>query len=413
MRLEWTTGNRLEVLENGEQYYPRVFEAIAGARREVLLETFILFDDPVGRQLQQALIQAARNGADVQVLIDGWGSPDLGPDFVQPLTEAGVKLRVFEPAQRWFGTRINLFRRMHRKLVVVDGERAFVGGINYSVDHLAESGPQAKQDWAVQIEGPLVAQIQAFCRASVRTPQPARRAWLARWRARTAARQPAGDAVETQPGEAPRSASPGRAAFVTRDNARHREDIEHQYRVALRGARKRVIIANAYFFPGWRTLKAMRRAARRGVRVDLVLQGEPDMAIVQTAASLLYGHLARAGVHVHEYCARPLHGKVAVVDGRWATVGSSNLDPISLGLNLEANIVVRDEDFARALGDQLERLIRESCREVEIETPGRLGSAWIAVRSAVVFHLLRRFPAWARWLPRQSPKVAMLPPHGA
>jgi cardiolipin synthase len=405
MRLDWTSGNRLHLLENGEQYYPRVFEAIASARQEVLLETFILFDDKVGRQLHAALRQAAANGAEVHVLIDGWGSPDLGPDFLQPLIDAGVRLRVFEPAQRWFGARVNLFRRMHRKLVVVDGTRAFVGGINYSIDHLAEFGPQAKQDWAVEIEGPLVAQIHAFCSASVRTPQPARRAWLARWRARARARDTAA-AADTR-GAADALAQ---AAFVTRDNHRHREDIEHQYRVALRGARERVLIANAYFFPGWRMLKELRRAARRGVQVDLVLQGEPDMPIVQTAASLLYAHLVRAGVRVHEYCARPLHGKVAVVDGRWATVGSSNLDPISLGLNLEANVVVRDEAFAGVLAERLQRLIRDSCHEVRVETPGRFGSAWIALRSALIFHALRRFPAWTRRLPRQTPKVEWLLP---
>jgi cardiolipin synthase len=404
-RLEWTAGNRLRLLENGEAYYPRVFEVIAAARTEVLLETFILFDDPVGRGLRQALLQAAGNGAEVHVLIDGWGSPDLDEAFLGPLRAAGVRLRVFEPARRLFGTRLNLFRRMHRKLVVVDGERAFVGGINYSIDHLAEFGPQAKQDWAVEIEGPLVAQIEAFCRASVRTPQPPARAWVGRWRARLARR---GRLVDP-----PAADTPGRAAFVTRDNAHHREDIEHQYRLALRSARERVVIANAYFFPGYRLLKAMRRAARRGVHVDLILQGEPDMAIVRTAASLLYGHLVRAGVHVHEYCARPLHGKVAVVDGRWATVGSSNLDPISLGLNLEANVVVVDEAFASTLQAQLDRLIRDSCREVAVETPGWLGSAWIALRSAVIFHLLRRFPAWASGLPRQSPRVELLPPHGA
>lgn len=392
MRLEWTAGNRCELLVNGEAYYPRVFEAIANARREVLLETFILFDDKVGRGLQQALITAAQRGAEVHVLVDGWGSPDLPPDFIAPLQAAGVKLRAFEPVKRLFGTRINLFRRMHRKLLVVDGERAFVGGINYSIDHLAEYGPKAKQDYAVEIQGPLVAQIRAFCRASLDTPQPPRRIWHLRWPAR---RRPLPEAD-------------GTAAFVTRDNAEHPSDIEHQYRTALRRAKQRVIIANAYFFPGWRLLKDIRRAARRGVRVDLVLQGEPDMAFVQTAASLLYGHLIRAGVKVHEYCQRPLHGKVAVVDGEWATVGSSNLDPLSLGLNLEANVVLRDRAFARHLEEHLDGLIRESCREITMPPAGRLASAWVQVRSFVVFHVLRRFPAWMQWLPNHPPEVAAL-----
>lgn len=394
-RVQWLPGNRIELLVNGEAYYPSVFDAIARAEREVLLETFILFDDKVGRQLQAALIAAARRGAQVHVLVDGWGSADLPQDFTGPLIDAGVHLRAYEPAWRLLGARLNLLRRMHRKLVVVDGRVAFVGGINYSIDHLAEFGPQAKQDYAVRIEGPLVAQIHAFCRAALVAPQPPRERWWRRWR-RPAAPNPDGE----DPGAL--------AAFVTRDNHGHPSDIEHQYRIALRGARERVVIANAYFFPGWRLLRDLRRAARRGVRVDLILQGQPDMAIVQTAASLLYGHLLRAGVRVHEYCERPLHGKVAVVDDRWATVGSSNLDPTSLGLNLEANVFMRDGDFATRLRSHLDSLIADRCRQVRQDPPGRLRSAWIALRSAVVFHFLRGFPLWARKWPASAPRVAPL-----
>ena len=138
MNSHWVPGNQLTLLENGEGYYPRVFEAIAGAKKEVLLETFILFDDKVGRQLHEALLKAAQRGAQVHVLVDGWGSPDLPASFTQPLLEAGVHLRAFEPVQRVLGARVNLLRRMHHKIVVVDGTYAFVGGINYSLDHLAE-----------------------------------------------------------------------------------------------------------------------------------------------------------------------------------------------------------------------------------------------------------------------------------
>jgi cardiolipin synthase len=395
-RVAWVPGNRLELLENGEAFYPAVIEAIAAAGSEVLVETFILFDDKVGRALQAALIEAARRGAEVHVLVDGWGSPDLPASFTEPLAQAGVRLRAYEPVQRLFGARINLLRRMHRKLVVVDGRVAFVGGINYSIDHLAEYGPKAKQDYAVRIEGPLVEHVHAFCRASLEHPQPLRRRW---WR--RLAWQPQAQPTEGRGGGA-------LAAFVTRDNLGHRQDIERQYRIALRAARERIVIANAYFFPGWRLLRDLRRAARRGVQVDLILQGEPDMAWVQTAASLLYGHLSRAGVRVHEYRERPLHGKVAVVDGRWATVGSSNLDPTSLGLNLEANIFVRDEAFAGVLLQRLDALIADHCRLVAVEPPGRLRSAWIALRSAVVFHFLRRFPTWALRWPASKPRVAPL-----
>lgn len=403
MNSRWVPGNRITLLENGEGYYPRVFDAIAAAEKEVLLETFILFDDRVGRDLQQALLRAAARGAEVHVLVDGWGSPDLPPSFTQPLLDAGVRLRSFEPAQRLFGARVNMLRRMHRKLVVVDGRRAFVGGINYSIDHLADYGPLAKQDYAVEIEGPLVGQVQAFCRASLEAPQPARRSWLQRWRAGRDR-----DGAHGENGADAAAAHGGaRAAFVTRDNRAHRNDIERHYRAAVRSAHGRVLIANAYFFPGYRLLRDLRRAARRGVQVDLVLQGRPDMPWVQRASELLYGYLMRAGVRIHEYGERPLHAKVAAVDDRWATVGSSNLDPTSLGLNLEANVVVRDEAFARHLRERIEHLMQH-CEVVRLPTPGPLRSAWIALRSLVVFHAMRHFSSWARQSPDGAPRVVPL-----
>lgn len=396
MKPRWLGGNELSLHINGEGYYPRVFEVIAAARREVLLETFILFDDAVGRQLREALLQAARAGAQVHVLVDGWGSPDLGPQFLAPLIEAGVHVRAFDPARRVLGLRWHIFRRMHRKLVVVDGEIAFCGGINFSEDHMAETHPQGKQDYALEIRGPLVNEIREFCHASVGQPAPRRRRF---GRHRRSGHDHPQDAITT---------AGARTAFITRDNQQHRDDIERQYRLALRAARRRVIIANAYFFPGWRLLRELRRAARRGVQVDLLLQGQPDKAWVRAASQLLYEYLARAGVRIHEYMQRPLHGKVAVVDDYWATVGSSNLDPLSLGLNLEANVMVRDAAFACQLREHLDGLLRAHGRLVHLEPPRRLRSAWIAVRSAVIFHALRKFPVWASWLPPQHPQVAAL-----
>jgi cardiolipin synthase len=303
-----------------------------------------------------------------------------------------------------------MLRRMHHKLVVVDGRRAFVGGINYSIDHLADFGPLAKQDYAVEVEGPLVGQIRAFCRASLEVPQPTRRMWLQRWRT-SLARDVSHGANEEDDRDASGTSGGARAAFVTRDNHANRTDIERHYRAAIRNARQRVLIANAYFFPGYRLLRDLRAAARRGVQVDLILQGWPDLPWVQKASQLLYGYLVRAGVRVYEYGERPLHAKVAVVDDRWATVGSSNLDPTSLSLNLEANVVVRDKQFTSHLRERMEFLMQQRCERVQLPTPGPLRSAWIALRSVVVFHAMRHFAAWVRWSPEGAPpRVVPLQP---
>jgi cardiolipin synthase len=383
---DWTSGNRFALLENGEMFFPRVFEVIGQAREEVLIETFILFEDKVGHALHAVLLDVARRGVKVSVLVDGYGSIDLSRHFLDELTEAGVVFHLFDPRPKLFGMRTNVFRRMHRKLVVVDGETAFVGGLNFSADHLGDFGPRAKQDYAVEVHGPIVAQIHDFAR---RAAEPSRSKWQ-RLRRRPPVQQQAGDA---------------QALFVTRDNEHHHTDIEQQYRIAIRAARHEVVIANAYFFPGYRLLRDMRNAARRGVRVTLILQGQPDMPIVKVAAHMLHDYLLGAGVRIFEYCERPLHGKVAVADDEWATVGSSNLDPLSLSLNLEANVVIRDTAFNHHLRERLGMLMDCHCQEVTLAPADKKQRLWRTTMGFFVFHFLRRFPAWAGWLPAHTPKL--------
>src|SRR5690606_37361006 len=147
---------------------------------------------------------------------------------------------------------------------------------------------------------------------------------------------------------------------------------------------------------------SLRKAAKRGVEVSLILQGNPDMPFVQTAASMLYHPLLRSGVRIYEYCDRPLHAKVALVDDEWSTVGSSNLDPLSLSLNLEANLIIRDREFAGVLDRNLTRLMRESCREIQAQDL-KESDFWRRIRGYFLFHLLRRYPSWAGWLPAHTP----------
>ncbi|NCH02787.1 cardiolipin synthase ClsB [Cronobacter malonaticus] len=392
MKTTWRDGNHIELLENGDEFYPAVFDAIDKARSKVILETFIWFDDNVGRQLHDVILNAAQRGVSIEVLLDGYGSPDLSDEFVGTLTSAGVMFRYYDPRPRTMGMRTNVFRRMHRKIVVIDGEVAFVGGINYSAEHISDYGPEAKQDYAVRVEGPVVQDIYHFVLSNLGEER------VSRWWQRHYQQ-----AVEnTTPGEA-------QALFVWRDNNDHRDDIERHYLKMLANAKKEVIIANAYFFPGYRLLHAMRNAARRGVKVKLIVQGEPDMPIVKVGARLLYNYLVKGGVEVYEYLRRPLHGKVALMDDHWATVGSSNLDPLSLSLNLEANLIIHDTQFNQTLRDNLTRLIREDCKQVdESMMPKR--TWWNLAKSVIVFHFLRHFPAMVGWLPAHTPKLAQVPP---
>ncbi|WP_263262528.1 cardiolipin synthase ClsB [Pseudomonas sp. RIT-PI-S] len=389
MNEQWRSDNQIQLLINGEEFYPSVFEAIAQAREEVLLETFILRDDQVGSQLQEVLAAAAGRGVRVEVLVDGYGSAELSADTLRALSEAGVRVLAFDPSKPMLGMRTNLFRRLHRKIVVVDGEIGFVGGINFCADHLGDFGPMAKQDYAVQVRGPIVADLhKATLELMDQTSQVDRqhKPWL----------------TERVPLQA--DSAHAKILLSVRDNNRHTADIEAHYLNAIRGARERILIANAYFFPGYRLLRELRNAARRGVKVTLILQGMPDMPLVRLCSRLLYNYLLRDGVVIREYKTRPLHGKVALVDRHWSTVGSSNLDPLSLSLNLEANLVIDDPTFNAKLYDHLAELAQKECKSIPLQRVLR-GYWWRAPLIFLSFHFLRHFPAWIGLLPAHSPRL--------
>ncbi|SDB62499.1 cardiolipin synthase ClsB [Pseudomonas sp. NFACC13-1] len=390
----WHGNNRVTLLENGEEYFPRVFEAIRRAETEILLETFILFEDKVGYELRDLLVEAAQRGVRITVSLDGFGCGELTTAFLASLSDAGVRLQMFDPAPRHLGIRTNWFRRLHRKIVVVDGVIAFIGGINFSADHLGDFGPEAKQDYSVEIKGPAVVDIHHF--ALLQSGRPSRAKYW--WQRRRSRRN-----------ELAFSDHDGQVRLVYRDNHEHQTDIEEVYLQVLRSAQRRVVIANAYFFPGYRLLREIRNAARRGVEVRLILQGQPDMMIAKLAARMLYDYLLKAGVVIYEYCERPLHGKVALVDEDWSTVGSSNLDPLSLSLNLEANVLIRDRTFNRELFERLDYLIRNHCT-VMPENHAPRGLLWRMTIGFMVFHFLRHFPAWAGWLPAHKPRLKPFSP---
>ncbi|WP_426141949.1 cardiolipin synthase ClsB [Pseudomonas sp. DWP3-1-2] len=383
---QWRDGNSVELLINGEDYFTRVFDCIRAARTEVLLETFIIFEDRVGEALQEALLQAAANGARVVVTVDDYGTSDLSNSFVSRMIAAGVHIQLFDPQPRVLGMRTNLFRRLHRKVVVVDGEVGFIGGINYSVDHMTDTGVTAKQDYAVMVRGPIVGDIHASAMSMLGKAVRSRFKPLR---------------IE------PHHAGAARMLLCERDNRKHTTDIEEQYLLAMRNATHRITIANAYFFPSYRFLRELRNAARRGVKVTLILQGQPDMPFVRVCSRLTYTYLLREGVVIHEYKQRALHGKVALIDREWSTVGSSNLDPLSLALNLEVNLFIRDQALNQQLHEHLRDLATTHSQQISLKGAAR-GQWWRTPMIFLSFHFLRHFPAIAGLFPAHGPTLKPL-----
>ena len=350
---QFTEGNRIRVLGTALAYFPAVLEAISQARSSVHLETYIFADDPTGHTVLAALEAAAQRGVEVRMLIDGFGSGEYARRLRQRYGGVGpLQVRIFRP-ERWWRPQPSLFRRLHRKIVVVDDRIAFVGGINVEEDPARDEatgealGPRF--DVTVSCVGPMVASI-AFA---------VRRLWWAVGVANM------GVMSEPPPRREPAAAPDAtgvRAALVLRDNLRHRHSIERAYLAAIRSARQQILVACAYFLPGRRFRAALVRAARRGVRVRLVLQGRMRHRVQHHAQRALYGQLIAAGIEIHEYQRSYLHAKVAVVDENWATVGSSNIDPLSLLLAREANVVVRDRAFSNQLRTLIESAIQSDSR---------------------------------------------------
>jgi cardiolipin synthase len=345
--MQYLDGNRLKLLRNGEQYFPALVGAIDAARVEVFLETYLYADDETGSLVTDALARAAARGVAVHLLIDGFGARDFAPRFWRMLRNAGAQVLVFRPDINPWRLRRNRLRRMHRKLACVDGRLAFVGGINVIDDFDAPDDITPRHDYAVRVEGPLAAQVRA-----VAAQLWARVAWTAGH----------GRALPPAP-PAPALLSPGqRAALVIRDSVRHRRDIEDAYLELIDSARDEIVIASAYFFPGRRFRQALVGAARRGVRVVLLLQGLVEYVLPHYASRALFGSLLEAGIRIEEYRHSFLHAKVAVFDCCRACVGSSNIDPFSLLLAREANVFVDDAAFAAELRASLEQAIRSGAR---------------------------------------------------
>jgi cardiolipin synthase len=361
-RTEFVPGNRVQLLVGGADFFPALIAAIDAARTDIMLETYIFNDDVSGQAVLAALRRAAQRGVAVAAVVDGFGSGEYGRQLARDLPGSGIDFRIFRP-ERWWqtlsGSSRRMLRRLHRKLVTIDGQTAFVGGINVlddMVDPVAGPLEAPRFDFAVQLQGPIVQPLTLTMKRML-------------WRVHFAS-------LGTSPGTYPRrkSVATPRAfssneaglsvAFVPRDNTRFRSSIERAYIEALDAARSSVLIANAYFLPGRKLRRALLGAAQRGVVVQLLLQGKVEYLLQHHATQALYPQLLAAGVQVFEYTDSFLHAKVAVIDQDWATVGSSNIDPFSLLLALEANVIVRDAHFAEQLRSHLHMAMQSGARRV-------------------------------------------------
>jgi cardiolipin synthase len=363
--LHFKAGNTVTLLENGEQLFPALCEAFDQATRSIQVETYIFRLDAAGAMILHHLKLAALRGVRVRVMLDGFGSAPDEQNILAELLSVGAQCRVYRPEPRQFTLKSFNFkrlRRLHRKIVVVDSRVAFIGGINFEDDYLTHDPLKRTNDprfdYAVQVTGPLVAEavhaqdllwLRLSWRLLLRGPRTWRHLRFRHQRHR-AALHPATGSVQ--------------AAFVLRDNLRQRQSIEAAYLEGITQAQHTIIIANAYFLPGRKLRYALVEAAQRGVKVKLLLQGKIEYRMQYHATRWIYDRFLGAGIEIYEYLPSFLHAKVAVLDDV-STVGSSNLDPFSLLLAREANVLIDDAAFTQTLRQSLETAIVHGSKVIE------------------------------------------------
>lgn len=350
--LALSLNNKVTLLRNGTEYFPELVASIAHAQTEIILETYIFREDRVGVEIMKALCGAARRGVRVHLLVDGFGSVDLSAHFLTQCQKEGVRVLFFRPDLAKFSLQKQRLRRMHRKMAVFDGKVAYVGGINIIEDTAAGVLPPC-YDYAVRIEGGLVASIHAAMD----------RLW--RHTSWTQLKFDWAKGSRIKPYSKADDTAKVKAGLVIRDNLRHRHDIEEMYLKLFAQAKEEILIANAYFLPAKRICDALVAAATRGAKVHIIVQGNIDHFIQYFATRALYEKFFHSGIAIYEYTAGFMHAKVAVVDSKWATVGSSNIDPFSLLLAREGNVLIQDTRFGRELRNDMLKKLEENTVKVE------------------------------------------------
>jgi cardiolipin synthase A/B len=382
---QFKDGHQISLLQGSAQYFAALVQAVDAALLEVRLETYIFDFTASGSQVAESLIRAASRGVRVHLLVDGAGTEHLPADWLVRFDASGVQWHIYNPMGKLGLLMPSRWRRLHRKLCVIDGGTdqavGFCGGINilddfHDPNHGALTLPRF--DFSVRVHGPLVQDIHSatqslwfrqrvYRQLKQRELQAALDSWNRSRQLHTVSHAQAHLAKSI----APINGKLARAVLLLRDNVRNRNRIEKAYLKAIGEARQEIIIANAYFLPGGKLRRALLNAAKRGVKIQLLLQGRYEYFMQYHAARPVYEVLLNEGIEIHEYAVSFLHAKVAVVDAdaprAWATVGSSNLDPLSLLLAREANVMVLDTVFAQGLRAQLVQGMAQGGKQVNLQ----------------------------------------------
>ena len=351
---EFTRGNRVELFEHGGTFLPALFEACRNAREQIHLEFYIIRDDRIGLSFSEVLINAVKRGVEVFLIYDYIGCFDTSGSYFRHLEQNGVKCLAFNPPPfrrgiAWFD------KRDHRKMAVIDGKTAFVGGINIGSEYAGfGESPEQWRDLGMRIDGPSAGELEKLFRRNWEGEgEPAPAAWLTAF---------------------PLIGDVGDAEVMIIDGGPHhnRSRIRSAFRMSIAGAGDSVSIMNPYFVPGPRIVRSLLRAKGRGVKVQLILPAKSDVPLVRLVSRSYYAQLLKGGIEIFEREGTMLHAKVMLIDDSWAVIGSANLDQRSFHRNFEVNVIVESQEFGRRVAEMFCKDLASS-RRIVIEEHERRG----------------------------------------
>jgi cardiolipin synthase len=334
-------GHQIKLLQSGDEYFTALHEYIGSAKQSIHLQVYIYDDDETGHCVTDLLCKAAKRGVAVEVMVDAFGSGDLSAETITKLTQAGIRFKKFSPLFTTKGFHVGL--RLHHKIALFDGQTALIGGINIANKYRGDAANIPWLDFAVEIKGPCTQDIEEVCKViwqknNVRKPKP----------------------IQSENGGM-------QARILQNDWLRRKIEISTAYRQAIRKADKEIVLVASYFLPGIRIRRLLKNARKRGVCITVLLGGVSDVQSVKRASNYLYGWLIRNGIKIYEWKPSVLHGKIALVDGKWVTIGSYNINFLSDYGSLELNAEIEDEEFASAVHRRIENVIAEGCEEITVE----------------------------------------------
>ncbi len=341
----YVANHSIEWIQSGEKYYDRLVEIIAAANTEIHLQTYIFKADRTGRKIATALIDAAKRGVKIYILIDAYGSQDMSLELQQTMESEGIQLRRY--GELFSKGRFHIARRLHRKVMVIDGQTAVVGGINIANQYAGTSKMPAWLDFAAIVTGSTAGRLELICRS--------------RWKLIKFPKKPKTDKKH--------ASQPSILIRVRRnDFVRNQNEIAISYRQAFRQAEKSLVIVGGYFLPGGRTRRLIRNAVNRGVDVSVLVAEKSDVGIMVSARRYLYSWLTKNGIRVFEYRPSNVHGKVIIRDDKWCSIGSYDLNNLSTFSNIELNLDINNHEFSTSISRHIQHIMNDESTEITLRS---------------------------------------------